>query len=108
MSDEKDRLGNKLREKQRAEEDRYFAEKDREKLAKLRGESKETAPAQLGLCPRCGLELKQRDLHGVSIDECSHCHGIWLDKGELESVVEREDEGWAHRWLRNVLSGSHR
>src|SRR6185503_10555385 len=100
MSDEKDRLGNKLREKQRAEEDRYFAEQDREKLAKLRGQPQDAPSAQLGLCPRCGIQLNQRDLHGVSIDECARCHGIWLDKGELESVVKREDEGWAHRWLR--------
>jgi hypothetical protein len=99
MNDEKDRLGDKLRDKQRAEEDRYFAEQDRAKLEKL---------AKLGLCPRCGIPLVQRDYHGVSIDDCPRCHGIWLDKGELETVVDREDESWALRWLRDVLSGSHR
>ena len=106
MSDEKDRFGDKLRDKQRADEDRYFAEQDREKLEKLRGQTQQ--PVQLGLCPRCGIALTPRDYHGVTIDDCSRCHGIWLDKGELETVVEREDESWAHRWLRNVLSGLHR
>lgn len=34
--DEKDRLGTKLREKERGEEDRYFAERDRELIARLK------------------------------------------------------------------------
>jgi hypothetical protein len=108
MSDEKDRFGNKLRDKEHAEEARYFAEQDRQRLEKLRTQPKEAGATQLGLCPRCGIPLNRRDLHGDSIDECSRCHGIWLDKGQLEAVVEHEDEGWARRWLRNVLSGSHR
>jgi Zn-finger nucleic acid-binding protein len=29
-----------------------------------------------------------RDHHGVKIDQCSECSGIWLDKGELEMIEE--------------------
>ena len=36
MADEKDRLGEKLHQKEKAEEDRYFAKRDRELLARLR------------------------------------------------------------------------
>jgi len=102
MKDEKDRFGDKLRKKQKAEEDTYFAQQDRSKLEKLR-ESASGQPA-LGLCPRCGVRLGQREHHQVQVNECSKCGGIWLDKGGLQLLVEREDESWASRWLRSLLS----
>ena len=102
MSDAKDRLGDKLRKKEKAEEDRYFAEQDRAKLDKMRA-SNVPSPT-LGDCPKCGVALVTKDLHGVEIDECGRCGGVWLDKGELEAVVTREDEGWASRWIRALLS----
>lgn len=40
-------------------------------------------------CPRCRRELETREYarcSQVMIDVCPQCHGIWLDKGELESV----------------------
>jgi Zn-finger nucleic acid-binding protein len=30
------------------------------------------------------------DKHGVEIDYCPKCRGIWLDRGELEKIIERE------------------
>jgi hypothetical protein len=47
MADEKDRLGDTLHKKERGEEERYFAEQDRLRLAKLRAR-------QSGVCPHCG------------------------------------------------------
>ena len=107
MSDEKDRLGDKLRQKQQAEENRYFAEEDRRKLEKLRSQS-EAEGVRLGACPRDGSPLTQREHHGVAVDDCPRCGGLWLDKGELEILLEREDEGWASRWLRSILKPSER
>jgi len=103
MIDEKDRFGDKLRKKQKAEEDTYFAEQDRAKLEKLR-QAASQAEAQLGMCPRCLVSLRQREHHQVQIDECPKCGGMWLDKNELQTLIEREDESWASRWLRSVLS----
>jgi len=100
MTDEKDRLGDKLRKKQKAEEDRYFAEQDRKKLEKLQ---QQDTPAATGSCPRCGIPLLQSERHGATTEHCPHCGGIWLDKGELEAISERGDEGWATRWLRSLL-----
>ena len=98
---EKDRLGQKLRDKEKAEEDRYFAQADKEKMDALRSESE--APAQLGLCPKCGIALEQQTKQGVTIDVCPTCSGIWLDGGELEAIMEREDEGWLTRLIRSNL-----
>lgn len=38
-------------------------------------------------CPRDGGRMEQEQIGGVRIDRCPRCGGIWLDKGELESVI---------------------
>lgn len=52
-------------------------------------------------CPRCGsVQLLERERDGVRVDGCPDCRGIWLDRGELERIVERarrEDEEWQER-----------
>jgi len=103
--DEKDRLGDKLREVERGREDEYFARRDRELLAKLRktqtGESEETIREIAKMrCPKCGERLHTRVLSGVNVEECPACHGMWLDRGELEVIAKREREGWLVRWYR--------
>ena len=40
-------------------------------------------------CPVDGTELKMGDRQGVEIDYCPQCRGIWLDRGELDKIVER-------------------
>ena len=104
-ADEKDRLGDKLRDVERAREDQYFAERDRELLEQLRrsqGEERETTLQEAARmrCPKCGTRLREGRLHGVSVEECPACNGMWLDKDELQKIARREDEGWISRWLR--------
>ena len=38
-------------------------------------------------CPKCGMDLETSVFRGVSIDRCYHCHGTWLDAGELELLA---------------------
>lgn len=41
-------------------------------------------------CPVCtGIDLKIAERQGVEIDYCPECRGIWLDRGELDKIVER-------------------
>jgi hypothetical protein len=102
MSSDKDRFGNKLHEKEKAEEDRYFAEQDRAKLAKIHDDHSHENVV-LGVCPRCGIDLVQREIHDVTVDDCTKCAGIWLDKGELERIVAVEGEGDIQRFVRSLL-----
>ena len=41
-------------------------------------------------CPKCGAPLVTLHHRGVEIEQCSHCQGIWLDRGELEQVLASE------------------
>lgn len=40
-------------------------------------------------CPIDGTELKIADRSGVEIDYCPRCRGVWLDRGELDKIIER-------------------
>ena len=44
-------------------------------------------------CPVCvGVELVMSDRQGVEIDYCPKCRGVWLDRGELDKIVERSSK----------------
>ena len=40
-------------------------------------------------CPKCQVPLMISDRQGIEIDFCSQCRGVWLDRGELDKIVER-------------------
>jgi Zn-finger nucleic acid-binding protein len=41
-------------------------------------------------CPNCQETLTMSARQGVEIDFCPKCRGIWLDRGELDKLLERE------------------
>ena len=41
-------------------------------------------------CPVClQPDLVMSDRHGIEIDYCPQCRGVWLDRGELDKIIER-------------------
>ncbi len=42
-------------------------------------------------CPNCNTTLVMADKQGVEIDYCPQCRGIWLDRGELDKIIERSN-----------------
>lgn len=97
-----------MRLREQAEEDRYFAERDRELLAKLKQaqiaeQEKTIRELARSRCPQCGERLSQRTVHGVTINECSTCQGIWLDKAKLGAASQRRGEGWMENFLEGML-----
>lgn len=41
------------------------------------------------LCPACKLDLVMSERQGIEIDYCPKCRGVWLDRGELDKIIER-------------------
>ncbi|MEO6030106.1 MAG: hypothetical protein ABIR79_24835 [Candidatus Binatia bacterium] len=104
MSDgEKDRSGDKLHDLEKGREDKFFADRDRELLQKLKaqtGDQKEQAVHELARtrCPRCGERLVTRTQPDVEMCACPTGHGI-PDDGELAKLTTRESTGWLSRVL---------
>lgn len=42
----------------------------------------------LFMCPNCQTEMKEINRQGVKIDMCGQCHGVWLDRGELQKLLQ--------------------
>jgi hypothetical protein len=43
-------------------------------------------------CPRCNVPMQKKTRDGVTIDKCNKCGGIWLDKGEIDSIAKRMND----------------
>jgi hypothetical protein len=89
--------------------ERVFHEKDaawlQERRARLDADRKSAAArsahgAHWMVCPKCGGRLNEENFHGVAIDRCGGCGGVYLDKGELELLGKAQQGG-----LRRLFGG---
>jgi hypothetical protein len=82
----------------RAEEE-YFAKKEAELREMRRQKADEAArdterKSHYMRCPKCGASLAAEEYHGIEIDRCTECGGIWFDAGEAELLIEKESAGF--------------
>jgi Zn-finger nucleic acid-binding protein len=40
-------------------------------------------------CPNDSATLVMSERHGIEIDYCPECRGVWLDRGELDKIIDR-------------------
>ena len=79
-------------------EDEYFVKQSAE-LIKARKERAQSEAKQAQRrshymkCPKCGADLHTEEYHGIQVDRCLECAGMWLDAGEAEELLAREDAG---------------
>ena len=43
-------------------------------------------------CPVDGATLVMSERQNIEIDYCPECRGVWLDRGELDKIIERADQ----------------
>ena len=48
-------------------------------------------------CPSCNETLLMSEKKGIEIDYCPNCRGIWLDRGELEKIIERSADHYSKK-----------
>lgn len=84
MTDEKDRLGDKLHQAERAREDQWAHQRDAEIIERLR--QKYVKPIH---CPQCGKNLDARVAIGIGGMACPDYHGAWGDEEALMKIAAR-------------------
>src|SRR5687768_6590534 len=105
MENQKDRFGDTMRLVERAKEDIYFAERDRQLLEKLRTQLRKIETAEIPRhCPKCPGRLESYTFEAVALDRCRECGGIWLDRGELEAIVSKIRRGPLGAWLETLMA----
>jgi len=91
MNEEKDRFGDFISLLERAREDVYFAEKDRELLDKLKRRLEKAHQGQLEHhamnCPQCGISLHNSSLMNFMVSRCSGCGGMWVERDVLQQFL---------------------
>jgi len=109
MNEEKDRFGDFFSLVERAREDVYFAQKDRELLAKQKLRLAEIHQGQLAVpamnCPQCAIVLQKSSLMDIAVSRCSGCGGIWVERAVLQQFMNMKtiEPAAAYPWSKHSL-----
>ena len=49
-------------------------------------------PTATLVCPKCQGAMRAYERNGVTIDQCQECRGIFLDRGELDRLIDAEEQ----------------
>ncbi|MBI5069210.1 MAG: zf-TFIIB domain-containing protein [Deltaproteobacteria bacterium] len=83
-------------------EDEFFAKEDAEKKRRLTqqvtkelaaDERKKLRDLHFMHCPKCGMKMQEVRLHGMDVEVCFACGGIFLDKGEIDIIAAPQQKG---------------
>lgn len=94
-------------------EEEYFAREEIEKKRKLALQQSQSMAVQQRedlkklhymKCPKCGMDLQTLKKGDVDIDTCFNCHGIFLDAGELERLMNHAGSENSGKWMGAVLN----
>ena len=59
-------------------------------------------------CPNCEETLVMSDRQGIEIDYCPKCRGVWLDKGELDKIIEKSYSSQSSQQMNQNEEGRNR
>lgn len=48
-------------------------------------------------CPVCSVRLQMTERQNVEVDYCPQCRGVWLDRGELDKIIDRTNQELAFK-----------
>ena len=94
-------------------EDEYFVKQDADLIRRQRAQTDAAAldaerKTHYMKCPKDGYDLASSVYHGVQIETCSHCGGMWLDAGELDAVAHEERPAFFTRVLSDAFTALRR
>ena len=49
------------------------------------------------VCPKCESPMRSYERSGITVDQCTGCRGVFLDRGELERLVDAEGSFYEER-----------
>jgi uncharacterized protein len=83
-------------------EQEYFLRKEFERIKVLREEHlRKVAEAERQKlkelhfmhCAKCGQTMTTTELHGILVEICPGCNGVYLDAGELDKIIQEQNQG---------------
>ncbi|MCF6265530.1 MAG: zf-TFIIB domain-containing protein [Desulfuromusa sp.] len=92
-------------ERKKALENEYILRTEQENLAKMKQKAIETAA--LGHCPKCGKAIEPTVFHGVPLDQCPGCGGVWLGPNDFKILAAKDHRSWFERWFNQDDENTH-
>lgn len=99
-------------------EEQWFFEQERQLIEKMRKkrearfkesaskenerERDELRKAHWLCCPKCGHSMNEQEMEGILVDVCTHCEGIYFDRGELEDLLTNREAGKKRSFFRSL------
>ncbi|PLX92201.1 MAG: hypothetical protein C0621_09960 [Desulfuromonas sp.] len=80
-------------ERKKALEEEYFHKQEQEAIARMKQQN------ALNHCPKCGEQLEAKTFHGVPLDQCPGCQGVWLGQEDLRILAQKDHRNWFERWF---------
>lgn len=90
-------MSNSWNGREKALEDGYFNQRDKELIAKMRAKTSVAEHPKGYDCPKCSGKLQTGNFEKVQVDICDQCGGVWLDAGETNQLLHKENESWFGR-----------
>lgn len=99
-------MTDKWDEMRRVKEEEYFNKRNQEAMERLRKRPED----QARLSPVTGEPMVQKTILGVVVDQCPTTGGIWLDAGELDTIIKNaqsleaeERQNWLYSFFGNLM-----
>ncbi len=112
MKSETQRPGDDSNFDEHANEDGYFAVKERELIDDMKAEFRKDEAARqtaaMATCPKCSGHFANYRFMGFDLDRCESCEGIWLNKGELAGILRQRARGRLGVFLDRCFSGDEK
>ena len=83
------------------QEQEYFAreemkrrKKEQDALAARMAEEEKRKLKELHFmkCPKCGMDMQEYEFREIKLDRCSGCGGVFFDQGEMEQLLQRNED----------------
>jgi hypothetical protein len=89
-------------EREKALENQYIYNQEKEKIEKLRGEAREQLIREMcrNRCPKCGERIEPLNFRGVPLDRCPGCGGVWLGPNDLKALSAKDHRSWFDLWFK--------
>jgi len=94
------------------QEEEYFKKLELDKVKRLREkaaremaakEKEELKKLHWMQCPKCGMELAEVDFRSVLVDACFTCGGMFLDRGEIDKILQDKESGLFGRMVSTLF-----
>lgn len=90
------------KERENAFENQYIYELEKKNRTKKKAQEHELLVRELShnRCPKCSELIQAITFHGVAMDQCPSCGGVWLGENDLKQLAQKDHRTWFEMWFK--------